>query len=159
MRQSTQLARAVPVPNVQQVIDLQASIARLRTRQDDLLATIVSDCVFMDVPVLRLRDFELSNHQDSARGDVFHVLNVEREWALAQSGVEAHLAATCDHPGCAPVGDRIKFPKSSHKGRETFYTRLLDHVLVGSESIFEPRLHGFRLHFTLVPLSTNRRAA
>ena len=118
------------------------------------MSTIVEDCQFMDVPVLSLWYFDVDAHDRVDRGVTVHVVRTESEWADSDH-VKAHLASECDKPWCRDVGERVKFPKYSHVGDRTFYTRLSDHVVVGIEKAMDETMFGRRFldQYTLVPVT------
>lgn len=146
----------VAVPQVTRLVTLEQQISVLREQQQELLATILSDCEFMDVPVLRLLAYEIDEPVKPTPGDVCHVVFGEEE-ATGYVRTYAHRASTCNNWMCA-LTERTKYPKHAHVGRRYWATPQPDHVLVGVESFIDERMWGRspQTRFTLVPVSQSR---
>lgn len=127
-------------PHIQRVLEVDRKIRELRAEQEALLQTVIQDCEFMDVPILRLL-----KHDTWGRigvGDRCHLLKVEREWGGLETTIEAHSADGCQRERCGPPGSRLKWPRHSHIGRRSFHTRLQDHVCVGVEQVVLESVYG-----------------
>lgn len=152
-------ATMVPVPQVTRLRELEQEINGLREQQNKVLDTIVSDCEFMDVPVLELLGFDVDGCEKPSPGDLCHVVLEEHEPG-DYIRHRANRAADCENWMCA-LTERTKYPKYAHVGRRHWATPQPDHVLVGVESFIDERMWGRtpQTRFTLVPVSQSRVTA
>lgn len=146
----------VAVPQVSRLVALEQQIRSLRDQQSELLATIVSDCEFMGVPVLRLLDLDIDEMEKPAPGDVCHVVRTEEE-STGYVRTYAHRASSCDNWMCA-LTERTKYPKYAHADRRRWATPQPDHVVVGVERYVDEKMWGKqpRTRFILVPVTQER---
>lgn len=146
----------VAVPQVTRLVAIEQQISSLRNQQAELLTSIVSDCEFMDVPILRLETFDIDENVKPAPGDVCHVVQTEEE-ATGYVRNYAHRASTCDNWMCA-LTERTKYPKYAHVGRRYWATPQPDHVVVGVETYVDEKMWGkkARTRFVLVPVTQER---
>ncbi len=146
----------VAVPQVARLVAFEHQISSLREQQSELLAPIVSDCEFMDVPILRLLGYEIDEAEKPTPGDLCHVVFSEEE-ATGYVRTYAHRASTCSNWMCA-LTERTKYPKYAHVGRRYWATPQPDHVVVGVDSFVEEKMWGRKqmTRYTLVPVSQTR---
>ncbi|QYF98106.1 hypothetical protein [Microbacterium sp. PAMC21962] len=150
---------AVPTPNITPLINIASEIRDLEARRSRLLAQLVADCEFMDTPIHRLDYFDVDDRETASTGDVFHVVECVREsgddeWV----DLHAHPAANCAREWCKPDAT-VKFPKYSHVGSRSFWTRQPDHILAGVEQESRESLLGKGRSgdvYTFVPVSIER---
>ncbi|WP_454137244.1 hypothetical protein [Microbacterium paulum] len=148
---------AAPIPNVSTLVKIAEEIRELERTRTRLIADLVADCAFMDTPTVSLVHYDVRGKGDARPGDVFHIVRQLQEFGGGYEETRAHPAATCAHEWCQ-AGETVKWPKHSHVGRRTFWTRQNDHVLAGVETVRNSGMFGPQetTMYTFVPVSIER---
>jgi hypothetical protein len=125
--------RHFPTPNLDQLLKLDGDVEALQRQRDEVLDRMVSDCEFMDVPVLKLSRFD-ARSRDLSIGKKWHVLTQDSERDPGYTSYFGHLAETCRNEGwCSQTGVAQR-GKYEREGSRFWHTLLGEYVLAGVPS-------------------------